>query len=89
MKQKYIDYCIKVRRDIHMYPETGFDIEKTINYITNELDKFGVKYYKNIGISSLVAVILLPLTIFTPHVTISILSIAATSYKHLYISIEI
>ena len=57
MEQKYIDYCIKVRRDIHMYPETGFDIEKTVSYIANELDKLGIKYYKNIGVSSLVAVI--------------------------------
>ena len=26
---KYLDYCIKVRRDIHMYPETGYDIKIT------------------------------------------------------------
>jgi len=54
---KYLDYCIKVRRDIHMYPETGYDIDRTIEYIARELDKLGIKYYKNIGISSLVAVL--------------------------------
>lgn len=57
MEQKYIDYCIEIRRKIHMYPETGYDIERTIDLISSELDKLGVKYYKNIGISSLVAVI--------------------------------
>lgn len=57
MDQKYIDYCIDIRRKIHMYPETGYDIDKTIELISSELDKLGIKYYKNIGISSLVAVI--------------------------------
>ena len=57
MYQKYLDYAIKVRRDIHMYPETGYDINRTIDYIATELDKLGIKYYKNIGISSMVAVL--------------------------------
>ena len=57
MDKKYIDYCIDIRRKIHMYPETGYDIDKTIELISSELDKLGIKYYKNIGISSLVAVL--------------------------------
>ncbi len=57
MNQKYLDYCIEVRRNIHMYPETGYDIDRTINYICSELDKLGIKYYRNIGISSMVAVL--------------------------------
>ena len=57
MKQKYIDYCIEKRRQIHMYPETGYDIDNTIDLISRELDKLGIKYYKNIGVSSLVAVL--------------------------------
>ena len=54
---KYQEYAVRIRRQLHMYPEVGYDIDNTIKFIAGELDKLNVKYYKNIGIASLVAVI--------------------------------
>lgn len=56
-EKKYQEYVVLTRRHLHENPEIGFDINETINFIAQELDKLNVKYYKNIGISSLVAVI--------------------------------
>ena len=54
---KYENYCINVRRHIHKYPGVGFEVNETIDFIASELDKLKVEYYKNVGISSLVAVL--------------------------------
>ena len=36
-------YVIKARRQLHMYPESGFDLDKTLEFIRGELDKMGVE----------------------------------------------
>jgi amidohydrolase len=53
----YIDknYMIRVRRQLHMYPELSFDLPKTLALVRSELDKMNVKYTEKYGKSSIVA----------------------------------
>lgn len=44
----------KIRRDIHMYPETGFDLERTATIVAEELEKLGIRARKGIGKSGVV-----------------------------------
>ena len=37
-------YVINARRQIHMYPEIGFDLDRTLAFLKGELDKMGVEY---------------------------------------------
>ena len=50
-------YVINARRQLHMYPEIGFDLERTLTFIKSELDKMGVEYTEKYGKSSLVATV--------------------------------
>ncbi|MBE6643937.1 MAG: amidohydrolase [Ruminococcaceae bacterium] len=51
------EYIIALRREIHEYPEIGFDLPKTISVVKRELDKIGVEYTERYGESSVVATI--------------------------------
>lgn len=51
------DYAVKIRRELHMYPEVGFDLDRTIVLLRRELDAIGVAYTEEFGKSSLVATI--------------------------------
>lgn len=55
----YIDseYMIKIRRKLHMFPEIGFKLPRTLELIKSELDHMGVSYTEKYGRSSIVAVI--------------------------------
>ena len=50
-------YSIKIRRQLHKYPEIGFDLERTLSLIKQELDKMGVEYTEKYGRSSIVATV--------------------------------
>ena len=50
-------YVVSARRQLHMYPEVGFDLDKTLCFLRNELDKMGVEYTEKYGKSSIVATI--------------------------------
>lgn len=50
-----MEYIVRVRRELHMYPEVGFDLPKTLNIIKRELDALGISYTEKFGKSSLVA----------------------------------
>ena len=50
-------YVINARRQLHMYPEIGFDLERTLTFLKGELDKMGVQYTEEFGKSSLVATV--------------------------------
>ena len=52
-----LDYMIALRREIHEYPEIGFDLPKTIAVVHRELDKLGIPYTGEFGKSSVVATI--------------------------------
>ena len=51
------DYIISLRREIHEYPEIGFELQKTINVVKRELDRLGIEYTEEYGKSSVVATI--------------------------------
>ena len=49
------DYIVKIRREIHEYPEVQFDLPRTIAVIKRELDAIGLEYTEKYGESSVVA----------------------------------
>ena len=51
------NYLVHLRRQLHMYPEIGFDLNKTLGFIREELDKMGVEYTEKYGKSSIVATV--------------------------------
>ncbi len=51
------DYIIALRRELHQYPEVGFDLPRTIALVKRELDKMGIPYTEKYGKSSVVATI--------------------------------
>lgn len=51
----YIEFVKKVRRELHQYPELGFELEKTIEIVKKYLDEIGVEYLEKIGKSGIVA----------------------------------
>lgn len=50
-------YVIKARRQLHMYPEIGFDLDRTLAFLRAELENMGVEYTEKYGKSSIVATI--------------------------------
>lgn len=48
---------IKIRRDLHKIPELELELPKTVKYVKNELDKFGISYKEFIKGNGLVATI--------------------------------
>ena len=53
----YVSYARDLRRQLHMYPEIGFDLPKTLALVKGELDKWGIPYTEKFGKSSVVATI--------------------------------
>ena len=51
------DYIISLRREIHEYPEIGFDLPKTVSVVKRELESLGIEYTENYGTSSVVGII--------------------------------
>lgn len=51
------DYAIEIRRKLHMYPEVGFDLDRTLALLRCELDAIGVDYTEDFGKSSIVATV--------------------------------
>jgi len=53
--EEIFSYTVDIRRQLHQYPEIGFDLEKTVALVKSELQKIGVKYTEKYGKSSVVA----------------------------------
>ncbi|MBE6635186.1 MAG: amidohydrolase [Ruminococcaceae bacterium] len=51
------NYLVHLRRQLHMYPEIGFDLDKTLEIVKSELDEIGVEYTTEYGKSSIVATV--------------------------------
>ena len=51
------NYVKKIRRELHEYPEVGFDLPKTLALIRRELEDIGIEYTEEFGKSSIVATI--------------------------------
>ena len=50
-------YMIRIRREIHEYPEIGFDLPKTVALVKRELEAMEIPYTEQFGKSSVVATI--------------------------------
>lgn len=50
-------YVISTRRRLHEYPEIGFDLTRTLEFVRGELDNMGVEYTEKYGKSSIVATV--------------------------------
>lgn len=50
-------YASKIRRQLHRYPEVGFDLPRTLQLIRDELEADGIEYTERFGKSSIVATI--------------------------------
>ena len=57
LQKDTLDYVIKLRRELHEYPEIGFDLPKTLALVRRELDAMGIPYTEAFGRSSIVATI--------------------------------
>ncbi len=51
------DYVIKLRRELHMYPEVDYDLPKTVALVKRELDAMGIPYTEKYGKGSVVGYI--------------------------------
>ena len=51
------EYIIALRRELHEFPEVGFDLPRTLALVRRELEKIGVEYSEDYGESSIVATI--------------------------------
>ena len=51
------EYTVRIRRQLHMYPGVGFDLEHTLALLRAELDAIGIEYTEAYGRSSIVATI--------------------------------
>ena len=52
--KEYARYAQAIREEIHMYPEIGFDLPKTLAVVHRELDSMGISYTDKWGRSSCV-----------------------------------
>ena len=48
------EYVVKLRREIHMYPEVDFDLPKTVALVKRELSAMGIPYTETYGEGSVV-----------------------------------
>ena len=49
------DYAVKIRRELHQYPEVGFKLDRTVKLVSKELLNSGIDYTYKYGRSSIVA----------------------------------
>lgn len=45
----YTDQLVKIRHDLHMHPELGFEEERTANVVAEHLASWGFEVYRGIG----------------------------------------
>ncbi len=50
-----MSYVIDIRRELHKYPEIGYDLPKTLERVKGELNKMGLPFDEKYGESSIVA----------------------------------
>ncbi len=57
LKQAYAisEELIEWRRDFHMHPETGFDVQRTAGIVADELEKMGYRVKRGVGKTGVVA----------------------------------
>lgn len=50
-------YIVDIRRQLHMYPELGFDLPVTLALVKRELENAGIPYTEKYGKSAIVGYI--------------------------------
>ena len=55
ISNELFNYAVRIRRQLHQYPEVGFELEKTVKLVSEELDKIGIEYTYEYGKGSVVA----------------------------------
>lgn len=50
-------HLIELRRDIHMHPETGFEVERTSGVVARELESLGIEHVTGVGRTGVVGFI--------------------------------
>ena len=55
MINKLYEYAVGLRRELHRYPEVGFELDRTVKLVSGELDKIGIAYTYAYGKGSVVA----------------------------------
>ncbi len=58
--EKHFEEIVAIRRDLHMHPETGFDVERTAGVAAEEMEKLGLKVQTKIGRTGVVADLEIP-----------------------------
>jgi amidohydrolase len=58
--QTHFDDIVAIRRDIHMYPEIGFEERRTADIAAGELEKLGIKTRRQVGKTGVVGDIQTP-----------------------------
>ena len=51
------NYIINIRRELHRFPEIGYDLPRTLAIVKRELEKLGLSYTEEYGKSSVVSYI--------------------------------
>lgn len=49
------DYAVSIRRQLHQYPEVGFELNRTVAMVTSELERIGLEPIHKYGQGSVVA----------------------------------
>ena len=44
ISKELFNYAVDIRRQLHEYPELGFELEKTVKLVSEELNKIGIEY---------------------------------------------
>jgi amidohydrolase len=60
LAKKLHQKTIAQRRDLHMHPEIGFDVERTAGIVAKKLRELGLKVKTKIGMSGVVADLIVP-----------------------------
>jgi len=55
MINELYEYAVGLRRELHQYPEIGFDLDRTVKLVSGELDRIGIAYTYAYGKGSVVA----------------------------------
>lgn len=57
LQKDTFSYVVQLRRELHRYPELGFELPKTLALVRRELEKLNIPYTEEFGRSSIVATI--------------------------------
>lgn len=58
--KKNFDDIVSIRRDIHMHPETGFDVQRTAGIAAEEMERLGLPFKTGVGGTGIIADIDIP-----------------------------